>query len=235
MSASLFADAQDLLRQRRLERGLPPDPPQLPSARRLLLLGSFIGGTALGLVLLGWGLILIRNQMVSAEIGRMSGVPGLLQSLETELRTQKPQLDRQTQSNQGLAGGLVALSSGSALLFQLGQLTPQGVQISEVSVSGTALTLKGQANEPGALTRVNALSLLLAYSPLFKPDGVRVIKLSRDQAANTKGGPRPGMTWELTAALAPLQPAQQLALLRKLGADGMAARLQDLARTGVLP
>lgn len=235
MSAPLFADAQDLLRQRRLERGLPPEPAALPSARRLLVLGGLIGGAALGVVLMGWGLILVRNQMVSAEIGRMSGVPDRLQSLEAELRSDKAELDRQTQSNQGLARGLVALSSGSALVSQLGQLTPQGVQISEAAVSGTELTLKGRADEPGALTRVNALSLLLAYSPLFKADGVRVIKLSRDEAANAKGGPPPGMTWELTAALAPLQPSQQLPLLRKLGADGMAARLQDLARTGVLP
>lgn len=235
MSAPWFADSQDLLQQRRLERGLPPHQPPLPSARRLLVLGGLIGGAACGLVVLGWGLILIRNQMVSAEIGRMSAIPGLLQGIETELRDEKTKLDQQNRSNQSLAGGLVALSSGSALVYQLGQLTPQGVQITQASVSGTALTLKGRADEPGALTRVNALSLLLAYSPLFKPDDVRVIKLSREAAGTTKAGPPPGMAWELTAALAPLRPSQQLTLLRKLKADGMAARLQDLARTGVLP
>ena len=39
MRAPLFADSQDLLRQRRLERGLPAEPAPVPSARRLLLLG----------------------------------------------------------------------------------------------------------------------------------------------------------------------------------------------------
>ena len=236
MTAPLFADSQDLLRQRRLERGLPPEAAPVPSARRLLVLGGIIGSAVLGLALGSWALISLRDRMVTDEIGRMSGVPGLLQSLEAELRTEKGKLDQQTKSNEALAQGLVAVASGSALLTQLAQLTPQGVQITEATVSGASLSLKGRADEPGAFTRVNALSLLLAYAPLFKPDDVRVIKLTREAAAAAPGANAvPGVGWDLAAGLATLKPAEQLPLLRKLGADGMVKRLQDLARTGVLP
>lgn len=235
MTSTPFADVQDLLRQRRLERGLPPEPPPLSSARRLLLLGSAIGAGALGLVLMIWALLLIRTQIVSAEIGRMRGVPGQLQNLENQLRTQKSLLDNQTKSNDTLVGGLVAVSSGSALVSQLSQLTPQGVQITDVTVSGQTLSLKGRADDPGAFTKINALSLLLAYEPLFKPDDVRVIKLSRDPVDASKGVVLPQVSWELGAGLAQLKPSQQLPLLRKLGSDGMVTRLQDLARLGVLP
>jgi|LauGreDrversion4_2_1035121.scaffolds.fasta_scaffold30301_4 type IV pilus assembly protein PilN len=235
MTPPLFTEPQDLLRQRRLERGLPPEPPPLAPARRLLLLGSLIGTAAIGFVLAGWSLILLRNQMVIAEVGRMSGVPGQLEALEGELRNEKGQLDQQTKSNEALAGGLVALSSGSALMAQLAQLTPQGVQLTEASVAGPSLSLKGHADDPGALTRVNTLGLLLAYAPLFKSDGVRVLKITREDAGASPAGRSPGMAWELNAVLAALKPSQQLPLLRRLGAEGMAARLQDLARTGVLP
>ena len=237
MRAPLFADSQDLLRQRRLERGLPAEPAPVPSARRLLLLGGAIGSAVLGLVLASWVLISLRDRMVTDEIGRMNAVPGQLQSLEAELRTEKGKLDQQTKSNEALAQGLVAVASGSALLTQLAQLTPQGVQITEATVSGPSLSLKGRADEPAAFTRVNALSLLLAYAPLFKPDDVRVIKLTREAAGGAPGAASvvPAVSWDLAAGLATLKPAEQLPLLRKLGADGMVKRLQDLARTGVLP
>ena len=227
MTGQLFTDPQDLLRQRRLERGLPAEPAPIPAARPLLLLGSAIGAAALLLVVISWGLILLRTRAVAAQVERLNAVPGQLQSLEGRLRADKAQLDQQTRINETLAGGLVAVSSGSALVSQLAQLTPQGVQILEATVSGQSLSLKGRADEPGAFTRINALSLLLSYAPLFKPDEVRVIKLTRE-------GPS-AVSWEITAGLASLKPAQQLTLLRRLGADGMVTRLQDLARTGVLP
>jgi type IV pilus assembly protein PilN len=235
-TVSRLLDSQDLLRQRRLERGLPAEPPQLASARRLLLIGTGLGTGLLALVLLSWAFLAFRDQRVSAEISRMSGVPGQLLSMETALRNGQGKLTQQTKSNTILVSGLVAVSSGSALVTQLAQLTPQGVQITEATVTGSTLTLKGLANDPGAFARVNALSLLLAYAPLFQPD-VKVVKLLRsDASAPAKGQATvPPVTWELAATLKPLKPAEQLGVLQRLGADGMIARLKDLARTGVLP
>ena len=235
-SVSRLVDQQDLLRQRRLERGLPAEAPQLASAQRLLLIGTGLGTGLLALVLFSWVFLAFRDRMVSDEISRMSGVPGQLLSMETALRNGQGKLDQQTKSNTVLVRGLVAVSSGSALVTQLAQLTPQGVQITEATVSGSSLTLKGLANDPGAFARVNALSLLLAYAPLFQPD-VKVVKLLRsDASAAAKGqATLPPVTWELAATLKPLKPDEQMSVLQRLGADGMLARLKDLARTGVLP
>jgi type IV pilus assembly protein PilN len=77
---------------------------------------------------------------------------------------------------------------------------------------------------------VNALTLLLAESPLFEAKGVKVVKLSRDAAK-----PAAPVEWDLTAAFATLPPNQQVRLLQELGADGLARRLQILERAGVLP
>ena len=235
-TVSHLVDQQDLLRQRRLERGLPAEAPQLASARRLLLIGTSLGTALLALVLFSLAFIAFRDRMVSAEINGMSGIPGQLLKMETALRDGQGKLNRQQKSNDLLLRGLVAVSSGSALVTQLAQLTPQGVQITEATVTGTALTLKGLADDPGAFARVNALSLLLAYAPLFQPD-VKVVKLLRSDASTVANVPYilPPVSWELVATLKPLKPADQLSELRRLGADGMLARLKDLVRTGVLP
>jgi type IV pilus assembly protein PilN len=237
--SSPVAQAQDLLRQRRLERGLPADPPPMPQARGLLLVGGAIGSGALALVLAITAVLAWQQGQVSAAVAAMQAVPVQLQALEDQLRAEKGKLDKLSQSNDAIARGLVAVSSGSALLTQLAALTPQGVQISELSVQGQNLALKGRADDPDAFARVNALSLLLAGSPLFGTGQVRIIKLSRETAAAapTPAGtaPRtPPVAWELTADLARLPPAEQLPLLQALAADGMAARLRDLLGLGVL-
>jgi type IV pilus assembly protein PilN len=237
--SSPIANPQDLLRQRRLERGLPADPPPLPEARGLLVRGGAIGSGLLVLVLATTALLAWRQGQVNAEVAAMQAVPAQLKALEEQLRGEKGRLDQLSASNDAIARGLVAVSSGSALVTQLAALTPQGVQLTELSVQGQTLNLKGRAEDPDAFARVNALSLLLAGSPLFRSGEVRIIKLSRESAPTTPSpagtAPRtPPVGWELTAGLASPPAAAQLPLLQKLGADGMAARLRDLLAMGVL-
>jgi type IV pilus assembly protein PilN len=233
----------DLLRQRRLQLGLPPQADPLRPAGRLLLLGGAAGLSALAAALLVWLLLGLRQAQVSAELGGLSQIPATVQALEGQAMAARRQLRKAQSSNEALAKALVAVSSGSALLSQLAAITPERVQLTEASVSGTALTLKGLASDPEAFRRVNVLSLLLADSPLFESKGVKVQKLSREAAGGTSGaaaagkGPAPvaPVAWEIAVPLASLTPAAQLPLLQKLGADGMARRLQILQRAGVLP
>ena len=70
----------------------------------------------------------------------------------------------------------------------------------------------------------------LHVNDITLPKGVKVVKLSRDPAK--PGAP---VDWDLTAVFATLPPNQQVRLLQKLGAEGLARRLQILARAGVLP
>jgi hypothetical protein len=61
--------------------------------------------------------------------------------------------------------------------------------------------------------------------------------LAREQEAGGTAakGAVPLVAWELAAEFAQLSPAAQRSLLQRLDADGMARRLQVLARAGVLP
>ena len=225
----------DLLRQRRLERGLPPVPEPLVQARALLLRGGAMGGGLLAVLLLLWGAVLMRQGQVEAQLQGLRGIPAQVQALEARTTAMRRQLSGLQRSNEGLAKGLVAVASGSALVAQLAAMTPDGVQITDAQVQGSSLKLKGLAHEPQAFRRVNALNLLLAESPMFEAKTVRVLKLSRDVSAAVAGKAVPPVTWELTAGFATLAAPQQAQLLQRLGADGMARRLQILDRAGVLP
>ena len=220
----------DLLRQRRLERGLPPQAEPLQPAKGLLLRGAALGGGLLAAVLLGWGWLLWRQSQINQELQDLRGITAQVQALESQAMGQRRKLSSLPRSNDGLAKGLVAVSSGSALMAQLAAITPQGVQLTEAQVQGSSLKLKGVAADPQAFRRVNAFSLLLAESPLFYANGVKVVKLSRDPAK--PGAP---VDWDLTAAFAAVPAPQQVQLLETLGAQGLARRLQIMDRAGVLP
>ena len=220
----------DLLRQRRLERGLPPCPEPLVPARGLLLSGIALGAGLLAAVLGLWGALLWRQALLERELEGMREIPAQVQALEAQALVQRRKLSGLQRSNEGLAKGLVAVASGSALVAQLAAITPQGVQLTDVQVQGNSLKLKGVAVDPQAFQRVNALSLLLAQAPMFEGKGVKVIKLSRDAAK--PGAP---LEWDLTAAFATVPAARQVQLLQNLGAEGLAKRLQILERAGVLP
>jgi type IV pilus assembly protein PilN len=177
-----------------------------------------------------WGGLLWRQAQLNQQLEGLRGIPVQVQALEGQALGQRRRLSTIQRSNEGLAKGLVAVSSGSALLALLTQITPQGVQLTDVQVQAGSLKLKGVAADPQAFRRVNGLSLLLAESPLFQPKSVKVVKLSREASK-----PAAPVDWDLTAAFATLPAPQQLRLLQSLGAEGLAKRLQILERAGVLP
>ncbi len=242
MSSTFKLDQLDLLRQRRLELGLPPEAPALVDARQLVLLGGVIGLAVAASAAGAWLLLQARQAYVEGKIRELGSVPAQVKELEQRVQGAQAQFKQISTSNEGLAKGLVAVSSGSALLTQLSEVTPEGVQLTEATVAGSTsdqtLTLKGNAVEPESFRRINAMELLLAYSPLFKPDGVKLVKATREAApavADPKAPPPiPPVTFDLTSRFSSLPAAAQLRELKRLGADGMARRLETLQKEGLL-
>ena len=70
------------------------------------------------------------------------------------MRSRRSTLDQQTQS---IAEQLVAVRSGSALLEQLRQVTPQGVRLVSVDANPSLLLIKGESQGTNAFERINAL------------------------------------------------------------------------------
>lgn len=228
MSTPSWLDSdRDLLRQRRLERGLSPQADPLQPARVLLMRGTALGAGLLVAVLAGCLWIELRRGQVNQALQGAQAIAAQVKNLESQAQGRRRELSVFNRHSEGLAKGLVAVSSGSALLAQLMAITPAGVQLTDVQVKSMDLSLKGLASDPQAFRRVNALSLSMARSPMFEPASIKVVKLSRTDAEP--------VAWQITAKAASLSAAQQLQLLQQLGAEGLVRRLQILQRAGLLP
>ena len=173
----------DLLRDRRLELGLPPTPPPLRPARGLVLLGSGIGLVLVLVVAAFQWLAQAREQSLQAQVDRMATVEQRARRLNTKLKTVTARSNALDKDTRQIVSQLVAVRSGSAFLEQLRRVTPQGVQLRSVSVdaSGTTLTLEGVAQSPEAFERVNAFGLNLEDLPAIPAGGAVVQRATADE------------------------------------------------------
>lgn len=216
----------DLLRDRRLELGLPPTPPPLRPARGLVLLGSGIGLVLVLVVASFQWLAQVRERTLEGQVDRMAMVEQRARRLNSKLTSvtaRSKGLDKDTRQ---IVSQLVAVRSGSAFLEQLRRVTPQGVQLRSVSVdvSGTTLMLEGVAQSPEAFERVNAFGLNLEDLPAVPAGGAVVQRATADETGLLQ------FTVKVSLDLEVASTAEQL---MDLGADGLARRYQLLKQRGM--
>ena len=219
-------DRPDLLRERRLELGLPSTPPPLRPARGLVLIGSG-AGLVLVLVVASFQLLAqVRERTLQGQVERMATVEQRTRRLNSKLKAvtaRSTALDKDTRQ---IVSQLVAVRSGSAFLEQLRRVTPQGVQLRSVSVdaSGTTLTMEGVAQSPEAFGRLNAFGLNLEDLPAIPAGGAVVQKATADETGLLQ------FTVKVTLDVGVAPTAEQLT---DLGADGLARRYQLLKQQGM--
>lgn len=238
----MSAPVLDLLRERRRELGIEPLAPVLADRRRLLRRGLLIGAALVGAVVcVAMGLAL-QQQLLRARTQPLLRYEVEAEELNRRVAERKATVDRLSATNRKLAAALTTLRTTSAVLADLQLRTPHGVQLRSVEVRGNDLVLKGQGRDPQAFRRINALQLELGRSPLLQPSGAVLGKMERVTTQGSGGSagspaapPVMPVGFELSAPFATLPAARQLAVLRALGAEGMARRLQLLQREGLLP
>jgi type IV pilus assembly protein PilN len=216
----------DLLRDRRLELGLPSTPPPLRLARGLVLLGSGVGLVLVLVVAAFQWLAQAREQSLQAQVDRMATVEQRARRLNSKLTTVTERSNSLDKSTRQIVSQLVAMRSGSAFLEQLRRVTPQGVQLRSVSVdaSGTTLMMEGVAQSPEAFERLNALGLNLEDLPAVSTGGAVVQKATADETGLLQ------FTLKVSLDVGVAPTAEQLT---DLGADGLARRYQLLKQQGM--
>jgi Tfp pilus assembly protein PilN len=234
----------DFLREKREKEGLPSMAEVLPSRAALIRLGCLIGGSLLLGVLGLTGLTWLRHEANKGNAQRVEETKRQLKSARQRSEELDTRFGQVNGANRKRATDLATLRSSAALLSELQLRTPEKVQIKSVQLSDMALQVKGLAVEPMAFSRINALQLSLKQSPLLAKD-INLIKVERlpavskplpvEKAANPSALLTPTtVSFELNAPLATLKPKQKVAVLRVLGAEGMAGRLELLEREGLL-
>ena len=216
----------DLLQQRRLELGLALEPAPVPPPLSLLFKG---GMGALVLVMLAVLTLLglqHRQQQVQVEVDALNPVERQVGAAKARLRAMRSRRSTLEQQTQSIAEQLVAVRSGSALLEQLRQVTPQGVRLVSLNANPSKLLIKGESQGADAFERINALDLNLEALSDMLPDGTTVVKAVADNEE------RIAFTLEAKLDLA-MKPTPSY--LRGLGAEGLARRLELLQGEGLLP
>ena len=213
----------DLLQQRRLELGLPEPIAAEPLARLLLK------GAVLVVVLLVTPIALMlffahQKRRFEAEVLALAPVEARVGNAEARLKTMGTKRAALQQQTQQIAAQLVALRSGSALLGQMRQVTPQGVRLLSLAALPSKLVIKGEAEGADAFERINALALNLEALEEVLLAGTTVLKAT----SNDDGL----IQFSLEAAL---DPSAQVSAerLRELGAEGLARRYELLREKGM--
>ena len=233
----MITDQIDLLRERRELLG--EEQPATTNPRRQLIWGTLLASALVGVAGGCWGVVAWLERSTSTELERLTPVQSRQEDLQRQIDSESKKRLALEKTNGDLAQALVAVRSGSALMEDLRRRTPRGLQYGELVQEANQLRLKGQANDPGAFARINALQLRLQDSPLFAAGQVSLIQARRDKPKEAKlpaatAGSEP-VQFELTAGFSKNGINGDPTYLMTLGARGMAQRLQLLQRQGVLP
>ena len=119
MSPSSSPLGSGLLRQRRMELGLPPDPPALRSSKVLLLPGGGLGLLFLVIPLVAKSWCQLRIGGLQRQLDHLSSVEDQVQRLRGRF-TKSSTLTKKLQNDTAdITSKLVSIRSGSAFLEQL--------------------------------------------------------------------------------------------------------------------
>ena len=214
----------DLLQQRRFELGLPPEAEVHQPQRRLLLKGALLGFVLLVTPIALMLFFAHQKRRFEAEVLALAPVEARVGNAEARLKTMGTKRAALQQQTQQIATQLVALRSGSALLGQMRQVTPQGVRLLSLAALPSKLVIKGEAEGADAFERINALALNLEALEEVLLAGTTVLKATSNEDGLIQ--------FSLEAAL---DPSAQVSAerLRELGAEGLARRYELLREKGI--
>ena len=214
----------DLLQQRRLELGLPPEAEFPQPQRRLLLKGALLGFVLLVTPIALMLFFAHQKRRFEAEVLALAPVEARVGNAEARLKTMGTKRAALQQQTQQIATQLVALRSGSALLGQMRQVTPQGVRLLSLAALPSKLVIKGEAEGADAFERINALALNLEALEEVLLAGTTVLKATSNEDGLIQ--------FSLEAAL-DLSAQVSAERLRDLGAEGLVRRYELLRDKGM--
>ena len=216
----------DLLRERRKELGVPAEPVVIAPARDLLFKGGGVGLALLMLCSGAWLWLMRQAETLQSDVDRLQPVEVRVQAANQRLTSINAKTKALENDSARISDQLVSIRSGSAFLQQLRQVTPDGVQLTNVSVLPDQVALTGLARSSqtiGSFVRINALALNLEALPAVPDQGAKIEQASTDDDGLTE--------FSMSVSIDPSVRASP-AELRALGAEGLARRYERLRQQG---
>ena len=217
----------DLLRQRRVELGLPASPPPLRPALAYVGMASGLGAVLVAAFLLVYWQLLNREQTLQQTLDRSSQIEQRVAMARSRIRQTASSAKQLEQATEKITTQLVSLRSGSAFLEQLRRVTPAGISLQAVVVQPVQLRISGLAHpngRAGGFEQINAFTLNLESLPAVPRESGFVQK--------AQGIDGDSINFRLQVGIEPtIKPTPKQ--LRDLGADGLATRFEFLQKQGL--
>ena len=217
----------DLLRQRRDRSGL--ERPRVVPVRELLWRGGVIGAVVPLLLLLVVLFLVVQERQLTQRQRRLAPIAAEHDRVEKALIEASTKLEQSRVTNGAIAKAMADVRSSSAVLTEVRGLVPEIIVLDRIVVRGNALEISGSAEHPNGLRLVNALLLRLSASGFFTPQRVELLQ------ADVSGRAEDAMLrFSLSAGFAGDAARTMRTSLPRLGAEGMARRMEVLAQEGLV-
>ena len=226
LSAGAWLDL-DLLRQRR-DRFLLERPRVVP-VRGLLWRGGVIGAVVPLLLLMVVLFLVVQERQLTQRQRRLEPIAAEHDRVDKALIEATTKLEQSRATNGAIAKAIADVRSSSAVLAEVRRLVPETIVLERLLVRGNALEISGSAEQPNGLRLVNAMLLRLSASGFFTPQRVELSKADvSGRAEQTK------LRFSVSAAFAGDAALAMRTSLPRLGAEGMARRMEVLVQEGLV-
>ena len=226
LSAGAWLDL-DLLRQRRERLGL--ERPRVVPVSELLWRGGVIGSVVPLLLLLVVLFLVLQERQLTQRQRRLEPIAAEHDRVDQALIEATKKLKRSRATNGAIAKAMADVRSSSAVLTEVRRLVPETIVLDRLVVRGNALEISGSAEQPNGLRLVNALLLRLSASGFFTPQRVELSKADVSGRAE-----QAKLRFSVSAGFARDAALAMRTSLPRLGADGMARRMEVLVQEGLV-
>ena len=226
LSAGAWLDL-DLLRQRRDRLGL--ERPRMVPVQELLWRGGVIGAVVPPLLVLVVVFLVLQERQLAQRQRRLEPIAAEHDRVEKALIEATKKLKTSRATNGAIAKAMADVRSSSAVLTEVRRLVPETIVLDRLVVRGNALEISGSAEQPNGLRLVNALLLRLSASGFFTPPRVELSKADVSGLAE-----QAKLRFSLSAGFAGDAALAMRTSLSRLGAEGMARRMEVLVQEGLV-
>ena len=217
----------DLLRQRRERFGL--ERARVVPVRELLWRGGLIGAVAPLLLLVVVLFLVLQERQLTQRQRQLAPIATQHDRVEKALIEATTKLEQTRAINGAIAKAMADVRSSSAMLAEVRRLVPETIVLDRLVVRGNALEISGSAEQPNGLRLVNALLLRLSASGFFTPQRV---ELSRADVSGRAEQAK--LRFSVSAGFASDAALAMRSSLQRLGAEGMARRMEVLVQEGLV-
>ncbi len=196
--------------------------------------GFLIGISFLSLVLTMSAYNLLRQKIFQSEINNLQSKVFKYDSLASKIIRDTNTFISTRKFNKDLALSIAGLKSGSAVLSEISRIIPVYVELSDLSIEKSSITLRGKVPYGKGLSVINSFLLNLKESSFFVANDAELLEVSISQEVKDKPSNQKFLDFTIDVGLNDeIKEINKIKLI-DLGSYGLAKRIDILKKAGLI-